>query len=146
MQKYPTLTRGLGGLVVNTTDVGSNSNIHQVLRYLIIYPWLRISVVSYLCLSRFSSSIKFGSEDIAEELLKVTINTNKHNPSMALLIHLIDFNRSMWTNIIQNEFSSSLINWFLSKMYKTEYCSCSREFVIWFEIWMKYIECLRKKI
>jgi hypothetical protein len=133
MQKYPTLTRGMGGLVVNTTDMGSNSNIHQVLRYLVTYPWLGISLVSSLCLSRFSSSIKFGSEDIAEELLKVIINTNKHNSSMVLLLHLIDFNRS-------------LIKWFLSKMYKTEYCSCSREFVIWFEIWMKYIECLRKKI
>ena len=38
MQKYPTLTRGMGGLVVNTTDMGSNSNIHQVLRYLVTYP------------------------------------------------------------------------------------------------------------
>lgn len=144
MQKYPILTRGMGGLVVNTTDVGSNSNIHQVLRYLIIYPWLRISVVSSLCLFMFSSSIKFSSEDIAEELLKVTINTNKHNPSMALLIHLIDFNRSMWTNIIQN----SRPVWSIGFWAK-----CTRlntvvvvEFVIWFEIWMKYIECFRKKI
>lgn len=41
---------------------------------------LWILVVSSLCLS------KFGSDDIAEELPNVIINTNSHNPSMALTI------------------------------------------------------------
>jgi hypothetical protein len=56
----------------NTTDLGVCPD--TTLKW---YPGWRGSQVSLLWLSRISSSIKYDSEDIpAEELSKVTINTN----------------------------------------------------------------------